>query len=85
MNPQLKEEYKAIQEKIIKLLFESGKPARLEEICKLTEKSISESKYHCETIAAGGKAEIKDGFAAGNNWSVELTALGRSYVMENLR
>ena len=84
MKPEQVKEFKELQNKIIKYLFDSGKPANLEEICKLTGKSVSESKYHCETIAADGKAEIHDGFCAGDKWSVELTPLGRSYVMEDL-
>jgi hypothetical protein len=77
-----------IQRKILSYLFERGEPTPLEKICKVTEKSKSETQYYCEVLAKQGwvrgahisifKREVSD-----EDMGVELTPEGRRHMMED--
>ena len=77
-----------IQRKILCLLFERAEPIALEEICSVTEKSKSETQYHCECLGKQGwlcrkLIDYEKRPPSGDIEGIALTPEGRRHMVED--
>ena len=78
-----KAEYKELQGKILKLLFDNAKPTSFGDILKLTGKPKGETEYHCDVLTEqrliqSASVPVGDRFLDG----FAITVLGRKTIME---
>jgi hypothetical protein len=81
---------KDTQLKILKFLFDAGKPAETETLATLIQRSKSESEYHCDMLREEKLINnvsipiYSDTFGLDPIHGVEINAKGRKYIMDNI-